>query len=73
MSGQEEHEVDLFCEALSLSDPAVRAAFLERACAGQSGLRERLEKLLAVHAEAEKFFVQEEIAFHSQENTCQNQ
>lgn len=68
MSGREEHEVDLFYEALSRADPAARAAFLERACAGRTALRERLEKLLAVHGDAERFFIQEELAALVQEN-----
>jgi hypothetical protein len=73
MSGRKKHEVDLFYEALGRADPAARAAFLERACAGQTALRERLERLLAIHGEAEKFFVQEEPAIISQENTRQKQ
>ena len=73
MSGRKENEVDLFYEALSRADPVARAAFLERTCAGRSALRERLEKLLAIHGEAEKFFLQEELAILSQENTRQKQ
>jgi len=64
VSERKEHEVDLFYEALSRADPALRAAFLEHACAGQAALRERLETLLAAHAEAEKFFLSEEEAIH---------
>jgi hypothetical protein len=69
MSEQKEHEADLFYEALNRADPVVRAAFLEHACAGQSGLRERLERLLAAHAEAERFLVQEEPGIHSRADT----
>jgi hypothetical protein len=69
VSERKEHEVDLFYEALNRADPAVRTVFLEHACAGQSASRERLERLLAVHAEAEKFFVQEELGIHSRVDT----
>jgi hypothetical protein len=59
-----EQEMDLFCEALSRTDPAKRAAFLDQACAGNSNLRTRVEELLVVHAEAEKFFARAELATH---------
>ena len=51
-------EIDLFDEALKLSDPVQRVDFLNRACAGRPVLRVRLEELLALHAEAERFFAQ---------------
>ena len=73
MSERREHELDLFYEALSKADPAVRTAFLEQACASQCALRERLEKLLAAHAEAERFFVQEESASLSYADARQEQ
>ena len=44
------NELDLFTEALNRTDPAERAAFLDRACAGNPELRRRLEELLAGHA-----------------------
>jgi eukaryotic-like serine/threonine-protein kinase len=44
------NELDLFIEALSRTDPAERAAFLDEACAGKPELRRRLEELLAGHA-----------------------
>jgi eukaryotic-like serine/threonine-protein kinase len=44
------NELDLFTEALSRTDPAERAAFLDQACAGNPELRRRLEELLAGHA-----------------------
>ena len=47
------NELDLFTEALSRTDPAERAAFLDQACAGNPELRRRLEELLAGHAQAE--------------------
>src|SRR5919109_709116 len=48
-------EETLFIEALEIADPAERAAFLDRACAGNADLRGRLDKLLARHAEAGNF------------------
>ena len=48
-------EETLFTEALEVADPAARAAFLDRACAGDPALRGRIERLLAQHAEAGSF------------------
>ena len=48
-------EKALFDTALEL-DPAARSAFLEQACQGSAELRQRLEKLLAVHERANEFF-----------------
>jgi hypothetical protein len=73
MSERKKHEVDLFYEALGTTDPVARTAFLARACAGESALRERLEQLLSVHAEAERFFVREEVEIHSQMDAHQEQ
>jgi hypothetical protein len=44
------NELDLLTEALSRTDPAERAAFLDQACAGKSDLRRRVEELLATYA-----------------------
>ncbi len=57
-----EQEMDLFCEAKMLADPAKRGAFLDQACAGNSNLRTRVEEFLVIHAEAEKFFARAELA-----------
>ncbi len=51
-------EETLFIEALEIADPAGRAAFLDRACAGNSNLRGRLDRLLAEHAQAGSFLGQ---------------
>jgi serine/threonine protein kinase/WD40 repeat protein/tetratricopeptide (TPR) repeat protein len=48
-------EQSLFIEALEKADPAERAAFLERACAGDLALRQRIERLLACHQEGSGF------------------
>jgi eukaryotic-like serine/threonine-protein kinase len=45
----------LFAEALERTDPADRAAYLERACAGDAALRGRIEALLAAHDGAGRF------------------
>src|SRR5262245_54127332 len=45
------NEQSLFIDALEKEDAAERAAFLDRACAGVSGLRERIERLLARHSQ----------------------
>ena len=62
MSDWSEQEEDLFCEALSRTDPAKRAAFLDQTCAGNRVLRARAEDMLAIHAKAEKFFAEAELA-----------
>ena len=64
MSDLNEQEMDLVCEAGSLTDPAKRGAFLDQACAGNSNLRTRVEELLVLHAAAEKFFARAERATH---------
>ncbi len=47
------NELDLFTSALALSDPAERAAFLDRACADTPDLRRRLDELVSAHARGE--------------------
>jgi serine/threonine protein kinase len=44
------NELDLFAAALAITDPSERAALLDRECAGQPALRERLKQLLDAHA-----------------------
>ena len=42
----------VFTDALDRTDPADRAAYLDRACGGDADLRRRVEELLAAHAGA---------------------
>jgi serine/threonine protein kinase/tetratricopeptide (TPR) repeat protein len=50
------HEVEqIFWEAAQIPDGDQRAAYLDRACAGDAGLRERVEQLLQARVEAESF------------------
>ncbi len=49
------NEEMLFIEALEIRDPAERAAFLDRACAGDAAVRGRLERLLDQHEKAGSF------------------
>lgn len=44
-------ERELFLDALDIADPAERAVFLDRACAGNPGLRTSVEALLGNHLE----------------------
>ena len=44
-----DHEESVFAEALARSDPQERAAFLDRACAGNAALRASVESLLAAY------------------------
>ncbi len=54
MSAAKQHE--LFDAALEIPDRAQRSAMLDSACAGDAGLRARVEDLLAAHSRSEKFF-----------------
>ncbi len=55
MDANLQHELELFGQALQLTDPAARAAFLDRACGANPSLRQRLEALLKAHLEAGTF------------------
>jgi tetratricopeptide (TPR) repeat protein/tRNA A-37 threonylcarbamoyl transferase component Bud32 len=48
-------ERDLFVAAIEYHDRTERAAFLDRACAGDTTLRERVERLLSTHDSAGDF------------------
>jgi hypothetical protein len=52
----ERKEVEVFNAALELSTRAERAAYLDRACAGDEPLRRKVEALLQACGEAEDFF-----------------
>jgi serine/threonine protein kinase len=56
MISVKQQEEALFDAARNLTDPPARQAFLDQACAGDEGLRARLEELLAAQAEADRFF-----------------
>jgi eukaryotic-like serine/threonine-protein kinase len=56
MSTPEASEVRIFNAALELGSAAERSAYLDRACAGDEALRQRLENLLRVQAQANDFF-----------------
>ena len=43
------HELDLFAAAIAITDPAERAALLERECAGRPDVRIRIDRLLDAH------------------------
>jgi serine/threonine protein kinase len=46
-------EESIFIEALEKEDDVERAAFLDRACAGDEALRQRIERLLLRHAQTD--------------------
>ena len=48
-------EQSIFIEALERSDPAERAAYLDRACAADPALRGRLERLIRRHEQTGDF------------------
>ena len=56
MDTETAREQELFDAALPLANPDERRVFLDRACDGDPGLRERVAKLLAAHSESEHFF-----------------
>jgi WD40 repeat protein/serine/threonine protein kinase len=49
------NEREIFSAALDIEDPAERAAYLDRACAGDPTLRHRLAALLGAHQPASSF------------------
>ncbi len=49
------NEETIFIEALEIRDPVERAAFLDRACAGNPTMRDRLKRLLDQHERAGSF------------------
>jgi serine/threonine protein kinase/tetratricopeptide (TPR) repeat protein len=48
-------ERDIFDAALAIDDPVQRAAFLDRVCAGDLGLRRHLDGLLSMHGQVGSF------------------
>jgi tetratricopeptide (TPR) repeat protein/serine/threonine protein kinase len=48
-------ERDIFDAALAIDDPVQRAAYLDRVCAGDPGLREHLDGLLSMHGQVGSF------------------
>ncbi len=50
-----QQEKALFEEAFNIADPVERATFLDRACGGDTALRQRLDRLLAAQEPAERF------------------
>jgi hypothetical protein len=48
-------EQSIFVEALDKEEPAERAAFLDRVCASDPALRQRIERLLQRHEQADSF------------------
>ena len=45
----------IFAEALERTDPAARAAYLDRSCGDDAALRRRVEALIAAHDGAGRF------------------
>ena len=56
MNARERNEVRIFSAALDFTSSSARAAYLDQACHGDARLRQRVEELLRVQAEAEGFF-----------------
>src|SRR3990172_547201 len=52
----------IFFPALEMHSPAERLAFLDEACAGDAGLRDRVERMLAAQVKAGSFLEQPAVA-----------
>ena len=61
---------ELFCGALEHEEPEARRAFLDDACAGDSGMRNRVERLLAAHEKAGGLFAESDAAFSLTADDC---
>src|ERR1700676_3912227 len=55
-------EETIFLTDLEQATPALRAAFLDAACAGDAALRQRVESLLRSHADPDSFLDKPAIA-----------
>src|SRR5215470_11496121 len=55
MKPADEHLMTLFSAALDCASDAERAAYLDRACAGDSALRAEVDALVRAHREARGF------------------
>lgn len=55
MNDPETQVIAIFAEAIEIADPAERAAFLDRACGSDEGLRQEVEELLKAQARAGLF------------------
>ena len=71
MSPEAQVEEALCVAALNVPDPAVRARFLDQACAGDTRLRAAVEELLLAHEEAEHFFERGRAAVNTPELDAQ--
>src|SRR6266446_4500084 len=56
MNERERKEIHIFSAALEFSSAAERVEYLNQACAGDAALRQKVEALLRVRAEADRFF-----------------
>jgi eukaryotic-like serine/threonine-protein kinase len=52
------NERDIFIAALRLTDPGERSAYVDQACAGDAALRQRVNDLLDIYAQAGSFLQQ---------------
>src|SRR5579871_3925825 len=58
MSALSQREEEIFSEAQKLATAPERKAFLDNACRGEDDLRSRVEELLDIQEDAEKFFAE---------------
>ncbi len=65
MNPESQLEAAVCFVAANVRDPALRAQFLEQACAGDAHLRASVEELLLAQADAERFFAEGRAAVNS--------
>ena len=56
MDAAKERAEEILCAALEISEPGQRAAFLDKSCAGNAGLRSALDEMLAAQKDVDEFF-----------------
>ncbi len=66
-------EEAIFSEALEIPSPERREAYLGQACAGDPGLRGKVEELLLAHAQAGGFLDNAAAAWNAELPTCDHQ
>ena len=69
MSDSDPQILSLFCEAVEHTSPEERAAYLDKVCRGDAGLRARIETLLRAHQEAGSFLQAGSDPFATKEET----
>jgi serine/threonine protein kinase/tetratricopeptide (TPR) repeat protein len=73
MTEQPQAEKSIFLAAIDIQSPSERAAFLERACAGNSALRAQVEALLAAHEQPQQLLDQPQVGPATMDDLSQHE